>query len=86
MGHNTQNQFANQQQGRQNPSSQFKRYNNWNYYFSCGFYVEDWHHSGTCQTLHWNHNATATITNTLGGSQKGQYRTSLPQQSTPYDK
>ena len=80
-------QYPAQQQnppGQRQPS-RFKRHNNWNYCWSCGFDVEDWHTSSTCPTPMMNHNVNAARANTFGGSRKGHYRTSLPQQQTPYD-
>ena len=67
----------------QNPPSIYKRYNNWNYCFTCGFDVEDWHDSSTCTRPCWNHNVMATRNNTMGGSTKGQHRYVLPGQNPP---
>ena len=64
----------------QGPSTNVKRYNNWNYFHTHGLYVKDENDSSNCRNPSWNHNWQATRGNTMGGSQINKIKTYLPSQ------
>lgn len=91
--YNGSNQFVPQVGGvlppRMNPphSNITKRYNNWNACYSCGFDVDNWHHSNTCNNRKTSHNKSYTRLNAQEfinhGPRmctKGIHKTLLPQQ------
>ena len=55
-----------------------KRFENWNYCWSCGFDVERSHTSATCPNMSWGHQHNATRANPMGGSMRAQHKTMLP--------
>jgi hypothetical protein len=68
-------------------SNIYKRHNNWNVCFSCGFDVEDGHTSATCPFKKANHqqaytreNAQQFITAGYDPCTKGMHKTVLPGQ------
>ena len=77
-----------QQPGTRRPPNPIKRFNNWNYCYSCGFDVEDGHTSQTCPPA-WRkvgHQVGCTRDNvqqylTAGHTPRmsGQHKTQLPQ-------
>ena len=60
-------------------SNTIKRFNNWNYRWSHGCDVSDWHTSTTCQNPRPGHQRAATRENPMGGSMKDAHKTVLPQ-------
>ena len=54
----------------------FKRYDNSNYYWSCGYDVENWHNSKTFppHRRYSGHQETETKNNTMGGTTKGKHK------------
>ena len=76
-----------QQQRRPDYSNIYKRHNNWNVCFSCGFDIEDGHTSMTCPFKKANHqpaftreNAQQFIAAGYDPSTKGMHKTILPTQ------
>ena len=70
-------------------SNTVKRYANWNYCWSCGHDIKDWHNSTCCPVPRRNHVWTATKQYTCGGSNKNAHKVTLPptrspQQQPPY--
>ena len=70
-------------------SNTVKRYANWNYCWSCGHDIKDWHNSTCCPVPKRNHVWTATKQYTCGGSNKNAHKVTLPfarsaQQQPPY--
>jgi hypothetical protein len=74
-----QQQYGQQQQMTQfpqaNPSNNLKHYHNWNYCWSHGCNIPDWHNSMTCPNKSQGHMDYATRENMMGGSMKASHKT-----------
>ena len=71
-------------QQQQQPPNPVKRHSNWNYCHTHGFDVQSDHTSENCQRPGWNHNYYATRNNTMGGSNRNQNKTVLPDPNQAY--
>ncbi len=60
------------------PSTPFKRFNNWNYCSTHGGDIHNTHTSGMCRHPGPSHNPSATRANRMGGSTAGLHKTILP--------
>jgi hypothetical protein len=60
------------------PSTPFKRFDNWNYCTTHGRDIHNTHTSGTCHHLGLSHIPSATRANKMGGSTVGLHKTILP--------
>ena len=61
----------------QTPMNPVKYYKNWNYCWSCGFDVPDWHTSATCPNPHEGHITSATRDNPCNGCMKAKHKTQM---------
>jgi hypothetical protein len=62
---------------QQRPLNPVKFFKNWNYCWSCGYDVEDWHTSASCPYPREGHVATATRTNPCNGCMKASHKTQM---------
>jgi len=73
-----QQQYGQQQFGQMPQPSQpnnLKHYHNWNYCWTHGCDVQDWHTSMSCRDKRMGHMDYATRENRMGGSMKGSHKT-----------
>ena len=66
--------------GFQGPSTNVKRYKNWNFCHTYGFDVKDKHDISNCRNTSWNHNWQETCENTMVGSQRNKSKCFLSSQ------
>ncbi len=64
--------------GNSHQPTPYKRYDNWNYCWSCGHDVPEWHNSKTCNNCCPGHQEGATKQNTMGGNTRQQHKMILP--------
>jgi hypothetical protein len=79
MGYQTSGQPAGYQQparGNQ-PMNPVKRHKNWNYCWTHGHDIEDWHNSQSCPLPRMGHIHTATRENRCSGSMKAIHKTQM---------
>jgi hypothetical protein len=62
---------------QQKPMNPVKFFKNWNYCWSCGFDVEDWHTSASCPYPREGHVTTATRDNPCNGCMKASHKTQM---------
>jgi hypothetical protein len=62
---------------QQSPMNPVKFFKNWNYCWSCGFDVPDWHTSASCPNPREGHVATATRDNPCNGCMKAAHKTQM---------
>jgi hypothetical protein len=65
-------------QGTSNPPSPIKKFNNWNYCHTHGGNIHNNHMSATCAQPGVHHKHAATMSNTMGGNNRGLHKTILP--------